>query len=135
MDLVSIVKKLARQEFVAGGGGKRPTLSQFQLLYEIQNGVCHVGKLAEAFGISQPATSIMVNTLVKEGLVERVPHPMDRRQIDLHLTAKGSEEMETGYHRAFTKIDKKLSSLSATRKNEITKLLGELTDLLSETEK
>jgi DNA-binding MarR family transcriptional regulator len=135
LDLVSIVKKITRQEFNADGSAKGPTLTQYRMLFEIEKGVCHVGKLSEVFGISQPATSIMVNTLVKEGFVRRVPHPTDRRQIKLHLTAKAIAKMETGYQRAFSKIDEKLAGLSVTRKRAMVKELGELSQLLSGPEK
>jgi len=131
LDLVSVVKRIIRQEFNVEAGAKTPTFAQLSLLHKIKNGVCHVGKLSEALGISQPATSIMVNTMVKEGLLKRAPHPTDRRQIELHLTAKATAELETGYQRAFSKIDKKLSALSAPRKRELSKQILELSQLLS----
>jgi DNA-binding MarR family transcriptional regulator len=131
LDLVSVAKRLVRQEFKSESGAGLPTLTQFRILHRIKNGVQHVGQLAEAFGISQPATSIMVNTLVQEGLLKRVPHPTDRRQIELHLTTKANAHLETGYRRAFATIDGKLSSLSAAKKKAIAKQLRELTDLLA----
>jgi DNA-binding MarR family transcriptional regulator len=135
LDLVSVVKRAVRQEFNVETGSKTPTFTQFSMLHKIKNGVCHVGKLSEAFGISQPATSIMVNTMVKEGLLKRVPHRTDRRQIELRLTAKATAELATGYQRAFAKIEEKLSPLSATRKSEIVKQLRELSRLLSRVER
>jgi DNA-binding MarR family transcriptional regulator len=95
-------------------------------------GTCHVGKLAESFGISQPATSIMVNTLVKQGLLKRVPHPTDRRQIELQLTSKAIHLLNTGHKRTFAKLEKKFASLSGAKKKALATQLRELSLLLTD---
>jgi DNA-binding MarR family transcriptional regulator len=135
LELVSVVKRIVRGEFKTGEGAKTPTFTQYRMLHKIKSGVCHVGKLSEAFGISQPATSIMVNTMVKEGLLKRVPHPTDRRQIELHLTAKAAADLERGFARVFAKMDAKLASLSAQRTEAIRKDVRELARVLTEVEK
>jgi DNA-binding MarR family transcriptional regulator len=135
LDLVSVLKTIVRREFVKGeAGAKTPTLTQLRMLHKIKKGVCHVGKLSETFGISQPATSIMVNTMVKNGLLKRVAHPTDRRQIELRLTPKALASLETGYKRIFSKIDEKLSPLSAAKKTALSKQIRELSRLLSESD-
>lgn len=132
VDLATVVIRIVKQEFKAESGANAPTLTQFRMLHKIRRGICHVGKLSEAFGISQPAASIMVNTMVEEGLLKRVPHPNDRRQIELHLTAKATSYLETIYKRAFAKVDARLSSLSVVRKNSIAKQIREISRLLSQ---
>ena len=132
MDLVSIIKRIARQEFSNEPGPNGPTLTQYRMLSKIRDGVRRVGTLAEAFGISQPAASIMVDTMVKEGLLERVPHPTDRRQIELHLTPKANSQLQSGRRRAFLKIDERLSVLSKTKRNEVAKHIRELSRVLSQ---
>ncbi len=131
VDLATVLTRIVKQEFKAEAGANAPTLTQFRMLHKIKSGVCHVGKLSEAFGISQPATSIMVNTMVKEGLLKRVPHPKDRRQIELHLTSKATTYLETIYKRAFAKVDERLSALSVTKKKAIAKQICEVSRLLS----
>jgi DNA-binding MarR family transcriptional regulator len=132
VDLATVLTRIVKKEFKAEAGVNAPTLTQFRMLHKIKSGVCHVGKLSETFGISQPATSIMVNTMVKEGLLKRVPHPKDRRQIELHLTAKATTSLETIYKRAFAKVDERLSALSVTRKKAIAKQIREVSRLLSQ---
>ncbi|MGB7435753.1 MAG: MarR family transcriptional regulator [Candidatus Acidiferrum sp.] len=132
LDLSSALKKIVRQELRAQAGAQAPTLTQFRILHAIKRGVCHVGKLSEEFGISQPATSIMVNAMVKRGLLKRVPHPKDRRQIELHLTPKAIVSMDTIYKRAFSKIDRRLSPLSAARRHSLAKEIREVSSLLSQ---
>jgi DNA-binding MarR family transcriptional regulator len=134
MDLVSAIKRIVRQEFSNEAGSNGPTLTQYRMLHRIRGGVKHVGALAEAFGISQPATSVMVNKMVKDGFLKRIPHPTDRRQIELHLTAKADSQLQSGQRRAFLKLDEKLSVLSKTRRNEIAKQIRELSRLLSQSQ-
>lgn len=47
--------------------------------------------LAQAIGISQPSTVRVLNQLEQAGLVERVPHPEDRRSNHLALTDAGRD--------------------------------------------
>jgi DNA-binding MarR family transcriptional regulator len=130
VDLALAVMRIVKQEFKAQAGLSSLTLTQFKILHKIKNGVRHVGKLSEVFEISQPATSIMVNTMVQQGLLKRVPHPTDRRQIELHLTTKGSAKLETSYKQAFAKIDGKLMGLSKAKKDAGLKQVRELSRLL-----
>ena len=132
VDLAMALTRIVKQEFKTEAGTNAPTLTQFRILHKIKSGVCHVGKLSEAFGISQPATSIMVNTMVKEGLLKRVPHPKDRRQIELHLTARATTSLETIYKRAFAKVDERLSALSVTKKKVIAMQIREISRHLSQ---
>jgi DNA-binding MarR family transcriptional regulator len=135
VDLATAVLRIIKREIKAEAGANTPTLAQFRILHKVKKGVCHVGKLSEAFGISQPATSIMVSTMVKEGLLKRSFHPKDRRQIELHLTAKATAHLETMYKRAFARVDERLSALSVARKNSISRDIRELSRLLSQPER
>ena len=134
VDLALVLTKIVKHEFKAEAGANAPTLTQFRMLHAVKRGVCHVGKLSEAFGISQPATSIMVNTMVRTGLLKRIPHPKDRRQIGLRLTAKAAVSLETVYKRAFATVDGKLSALSVTERKAIAKHIREISRLLSQSE-
>src|SRR4051812_31150952 len=93
-DLAFVLMEILKQELKSAAKADTPTLTQFKILYMIKGGVLHVGKLAEALGITQPATSKMVDVMVKDGLLKRAPHPNDRRQIELHLTAKASASLD-----------------------------------------
>jgi DNA-binding MarR family transcriptional regulator len=130
-DMALILMGIIKQEFKSGAEANAPTLTQFKMLYMIKGGIRHVGKLCEAFGISQPATSKMVDVMVKEGLLKRVPHPGDRRQIELRLTAKASASIDAIYKRAFAKIDRRLERLPAKRKKMLAKQMREISNLLS----
>jgi len=131
-DMALILMEIIKQEFKSSAGVNAPTLTQFKMLYTIKDGIRHVGKLAEVFGISQPATSKMVNVMVKDGLLKRIPHPNDRRQIELHLTPKAQTSIQSLYKRAFEKIDERLEDLSSTKKKSLAKQVHEITKLLTQ---
>jgi DNA-binding MarR family transcriptional regulator len=133
-DLTLVLTEIIRHEAKSGVGASGPTFAQFKMLRAIGRGVHRVGKLAEAFGISQPATSIMVDTMVNDGLVKRVPHAGDRRQIELHLTARASASIDAIFQRAFVTIDERLSALSATKQKQLAAQIREVTQLLLERE-
>jgi len=134
VDLVAVLKRIIRREFKAESGANAPTLTQFGMLDKIRQGVCHVGTLSEALGISQPATSIMINALVEGGFLKRVPHATDRRQIELHLSAKAIRHLETGFERAFAAVDLRLASLPVMKRRAIAKQIHQLSRLLSRPE-
>ena len=134
VDLATAISRIVKREFKGQAGTSLPSLTLFRMLHKIRGGVRHVGQLAEAFDISQPATSIMVDTMVTEGYLKRLPHATDRRLIELHLTAKATKALEVGYERAYKKIDRKISSLTAGKKKLLIKLARELTKLVSENE-
>ncbi len=68
---------------------KELTFTQLRVLMAIEHGRDQVGKLARGTGIAQPAMSRTVDNLINLGYVQRAPHPDDRRQILLSLTAMG----------------------------------------------
>ena len=58
--------------------------------------------LARALGITAASASSLVDRLVRDGYVRRVPHPMDRRSVAIETTAKTDEEVRStlgGMHR------------------------------------
>lgn len=48
-----------------------------------------VGDLARRLSVRQPTASVLVKHLVQQRLVESVPHPQDRRSVQLFATAAG----------------------------------------------
>jgi len=125
------IMEIFKQEIRGKAGEAAPTLAQFRMLYVIKGGVRQVGKLSEVLGVSQPAASLMVNGLVKDGLLTRTPHPRDRRQIGLKLTAKAEAGFEGVNHSAFKNIHAKLAELPAARKKALALQLREISALLS----
>lgn len=53
-----------------------------------------VAQVAERLHLSGAFVTIEVNKLVKSGLVEKRPHPSDKRRVNLSVTPLGSEMLE-----------------------------------------
>jgi DNA-binding MarR family transcriptional regulator len=70
-----------------------------------QRGAASVGELGSMVGLSKARVSLLVNSLVKHGLVERRRDPADRRRAVLQLSPRGQEllsEYYTGSRQQFT---------------------------------
>jgi DNA-binding MarR family transcriptional regulator len=72
---------------LGGGRGK--------LLFQLRDGPVTLGKLAEANGVDAPYATLIVDKLEAHGLVERRPHPDDRRRKLVTLTAAGHDAIAT----------------------------------------
>lgn len=47
--------------------------------------------LGDRLGVTRPNVTKLVDGLEKSGLVERLPHPADRRMVQAHLTSDGRD--------------------------------------------
>lgn len=69
-------------------------------------------EIAESLGVSRPNITVLVNSLIRKGLVEQVADPEDRRRKRLRLTGKGwqiihkMEPIRRRFNRAlFSRLD------------------------------
>lgn len=74
------------------------TFPGFRLLFVIWlAGPLESKQAAQLSGMSRAAVSALVNTLVKAGLVSRVPADYDRRTVQLSLTDQGREAITQAF--------------------------------------
>jgi DNA-binding MarR family transcriptional regulator len=130
-DLAFAVMKNLKAEFRADVSAGLPTMTQFRMLHCIRKGHGRVGRIAEEFGISQPAASIMVDAMVREGLLKRTPHPADRRQIELRVTPKAAARIDAIRRRALARLDARLARLPAARRRDLARGVREVVAILS----
>ena len=79
--------------------------------------------LAKKVGVKRATMTGLLDGLEKHGLVERLPHPEDRRKIGVRLTAQGClvlDEILPGYYR---KIAKVMTKLTEKERQELMSLL------------
>jgi DNA-binding MarR family transcriptional regulator len=72
---------------LGGGRGK--------ILFQLRDGPATLGQLAEANGVDAPYATLIVDKLEAHGLVERRPHPDDRRRKLVTLTDTGHNAIAT----------------------------------------
>ena len=66
-----------------------------KILFQLRDGPKTLTELAEANGIDAPYATLVVDKLEAHGLVDRQPHPDDRRRKLVTLTAAGREAIAT----------------------------------------
>jgi len=93
----------------------------------------HEGKmdqsaLVELLLVGKSSISIVLNRMVRDGLVEREQHPKDRRQVVLILTTKGRKLWQTISPSYEAGVEKIFGTLPASRREAFLKDLKTLHD-------
>jgi DNA-binding MarR family transcriptional regulator len=99
----------------------------FRLLFTLWvAGPMEAKRAAELAGMSRQAVSSLVNTLHREGLVDRTPDENDRRAVRLSLTPRGSEAITDAFAAHNERERLWADELSPTERETLTRLLGRL---------
>ncbi|WP_329571203.1 MarR family winged helix-turn-helix transcriptional regulator [Kitasatospora sp. NBC_01266] len=104
---------------LGGGRGK--------ILLQLRDGPSTLGQLAEANGIDAPYATLVVDKLEAHGLVERRPHPGDRRRKLVTLTPAGHHAIATA-DAILLRPPPAISTLPADDLGQLTRLLTRLLD-------
>jgi DNA-binding MarR family transcriptional regulator len=104
---------------LGGGRGK--------ILFQLRDGPVTLGQLAEANGVDAPYATLIVDKLEARGLVERRPHPDDRRRKLVTLTAAGHNAIATA-DAILLRPPPAISSLPADDLAQLTALFTRLLD-------
>jgi len=104
---------------LGGGRGK--------VLFQLRRGPATLGQLAEANGVDAPYATLIVDKLEAHGLVERRPHPEDRRRKLVTLTDAGHEAIATA-DSILLRPPPAMGTLPADELEQLTGLLTRLLD-------
>jgi DNA-binding MarR family transcriptional regulator len=104
---------------LGGGRGK--------ILFQLRDGPLTLGQLAEANGVDAPYATLIVDKLEAHGLVERRPHPDDRRRKLVTLTPAGHDAIATA-DAILLRPPLAFANLSAGDLEQLTGLLARLLD-------
>jgi MarR family transcriptional regulator, 2-MHQ and catechol-resistance regulon repressor len=99
------------------------TQSQFgvlEMLYHLGS-LCQ-GELSHKLIRSTGNMTLILDNLEKQKLVERERDELDRRQVHIHLTPKGKEQIETVFPKVVKRIEREFSILSLEEQIELGKL-------------
>jgi DNA-binding MarR family transcriptional regulator len=101
------------------------TPPQFGLLAFLwqQDGLTQV-ELSEKGQIDRTTIGGLIDRLEKTGMVERRPHPQDRRAYKIHMTERGKEMEGPLSECARRALAKLTSGLNAQEVSELTRMLG-----------
>jgi DNA-binding MarR family transcriptional regulator len=84
------------------------------------------GDLAERCGVTAATISRLVEGLIRDGLLERVPDPENRRVSPVRMTAAGREHMEQLLPGYFSNVADIFAPLAPAERKTFLKLLNKL---------
>lgn len=122
-------------EAIAGSGlhmGKVLILATLRAQRELGRGECLTqSQLGRITGIEKSSLVLFLDALERDGWVERLPHPRDRRAHNVALTSEGEKRFEQVGQALYRQQQDNLSALSPTEQTQLTALLTRLHDDLA----
>lgn len=104
---------------------------QFRALSNIGRGLQTVGELADHHGISQPAMTKTINTLVTEGFVNKNKSQEDARLTILSLSGKGEKLYKDVWDEVHEKISQKLKDFPVKNRKAMVSNLQKLRSIIA----
>ncbi len=92
-----------------------------ELLYD--NGPTRMCDLRDELGVTATNITALVDALEKDGMVERIAHPTDRRVTLIQLTAKAHKTISFGCTEFKEKVSALFTDFSAAEQEQFFKLL------------
>ncbi len=115
----------------AHSGMKRFDPSIFILMVVMKHGSLPMSEIGRRMGISKPYMTVLVDKLIDEGLVKRVPGKGDRRIINITITKAGKDYQRRFKTIARQTIKKNLSSLSSEDIEELRESMERIRTVVS----
>lgn len=117
------VKQYAQQQFKQGDFDV--TVDQWLILKNLsENRHLSQTELANLVFKDHPTLTRIIDLLCKKGYVERVPHPMDRRSFQLHLTEIGVSKVAEIKPKVLEIREKAWENLNETDFEEFKRILN-----------
>ena len=91
-----------------------------------------ISEVAKQLFISTPNMTKLLNKLIDEDMIERIPDEKDRRIININLTEKGNTYLDERYENIKSTLKKRLCSLPDDKLDKLNESLVTLKDVLSE---
>ena len=96
-----------------------------KLTKENQQGV-KVLDISREMGIAPPSITLLVNSLVKDGYVERKTNEEDRRSVQISLTNRGFQVLNQCRQTIHTRLEGIVDALGIEKSNLFSDLLSEI---------
>jgi DNA-binding MarR family transcriptional regulator len=96
-----------------------------KILFQLRDGAMTLTDLAEANGVDAPYATLIVDKLEAHGLVERQPHPEDRRRKLVTLTTPGREAIATA-EAILRRPPRAIGTLRSEELRQLSRLLNRL---------
>lgn len=88
-------------------------------------------EIGERLLVTRGTVTGLLDTVEKQGLVRRVPHPDDRRRLAIEVTSEGRDLLDAVCGELFPAQAEMLAGMSAKEKDALVRLLGTVQASLS----
>ena len=123
----AFVEAHSRRGELAEALGFRLGAGRGKILFQLRQGPMTLSQLAEANGVDAPYATLIVDKLEAHGLVERQPHPDDRRRKLVTLTPAGRDAIATA-DAILLRTPPAISALPADDLRQLTEILTRLSE-------
>ena len=107
--------------------------SHFQIMAVLKkSGKLPISEVAKQLFISTPNMTKLLNKLIDEDMIERIPDEKDRRIINIKLTEKGNNYLEDSFEDIKLSLKNKFSTLPNDKLDKLNESLVTLKDVLNE---
>ncbi|MEV5720528.1 MarR family transcriptional regulator [Amycolatopsis mediterranei] len=98
------------------------------VLILLQDGPMVQSRLSEHLGVFKPVMVSLINDLEALALVRRMPHPTDRRAVEVHLLPAGRSRIRTAEKVSRSATDEFFAPLTPAERRVFHDLLAKLVD-------
>jgi DNA-binding MarR family transcriptional regulator len=131
-NLLALLPFYHKKIFRAEHGITGVQVAQYRLLGALmKGGMLPMSELGKRLYISKPYMTTLVDQLMKEGYVERIPDTRDRRVINISITPSGIKYLKQGYAVYKDDVKNLLSDLNKKDREELCQSLEKLLSILS----
>lgn len=128
--IIEFYEKLSSWEYSVVRG-QELTLSQMHAIEILGlHQAMRMKELAEKMGVTTGSLTVVVDKLVKKGLVKRTPHESDRRSLIVELTEEGMEHFAEHDHLHSQLTDEIVNHLSDEETKQLERLLEKINQVI-----
>ena len=109
--------------------------SRFVLAAVMKHGPIPMSEIGKRMDVSKPYMTALVDKLIREGLVERIPDKNDRRVINVAITKTGRDTLKVFRRNARKTVMENLSSLTSDEVSALHESLKTIRDIVSRLDK
>lgn len=128
ISLVFVMGRFMKEKMHKKVGSGQCSLLEFEALRYIKEANHPLMRdIAKAFHMTPPATTLLIDGLVKRSLLERLVNPLDRRSVRIGLTRKGKQTLERGMAHRIRELTKAFSVLTPAERSQFATIIRKIT--------
>lgn len=101
-------------------------ISQLKMMLQEEPDGVSLKSLAKRMQMTIPATSLLVETMVSKGYMERKPNPNDRRAVCITLTTEGLALFSNVYARFHDELNERAKALTEEELNTLSRIVEKM---------